>query len=274
MKKHKKYKKKFDKKYIFWVAGILILFLGSLGIYYRIDPALFAKLSFYLDLANPSVKLVQVQEGLRKEQVADLLSTRLGWDETKKQDFLKLHLAYNTADAEGMYFPKTYLVNESEDPTKVSAEMFEEFSSEVGELEENVVNKITDRKTALIIASIIQREAAGKHDMRLISGIIWNRIRNGMKLQLDATLQYAKGNRVEGWWKQVRPEDKKIVSDYNTYLYKGLPTGAISNPGLDAIWAAYNPLPTECMFYLHDRNRKIHCSKTYEGHRRNINLYY
>ena len=194
MKKNKKKGKKLNKKYIFLAGGIFVLAFGGIGLYYRLDPTLFTKLSFYLDLANPSVKMVRVQEGLRKEQVADLLSTKLGWDETKKQDFLKLHLAYNTADAEGMYFPKTYLVNENEDPTEISAEMFEEFSSEVGELEENVVGKITDRKTALVIASIIQREAAGKHDMRLISGIIWNRIRSGMKLQLDATLQYAKGN--------------------------------------------------------------------------------
>lgn len=270
----KKHKKKLNKKYVLLSLGFFVLFFGFIGVYYRFDPGLFARLSFYLDLANPSVKVVRVQEGLRKEEVADLMSVKLGWDETDKEDFLKLHLAYNTADAEGMYFPKTYLVNQNEDPTEVSAEMFEEYSKEVSEIEDDVTPKITDRKTALIIASIIQREAAGKNDMRLISGIIWNRIKRGMKLQMDATLQYAKGNPADGWWQQVRPEDKKIVSDYNTYLHKGLPAGAIASPGIDAILAAYNPMPTECMFYLHDRNRKIHCAKTYEGHKRNINLYY
>lgn len=270
----KKHKTKLNKKYIFLAGGFLVLFLGSIGLYYRLDPSLFTRLSFYLDLANPSVKVVRVQEGLRREQVAEVMGAKLGWDELDKEDFLKLHLDYNTPDAEGMYFPKTYLVNQYDDPTEVSAEMFEEYSKEMEDIEEVVTKKTTDRKTALIIASIIQREAAGKTDMRLISGIIWNRMNRGMKLQIDATLQYAKGNPADGWWKAVKPEDKKIKSDYNTYLHKGLPVGAISNPGPDAIFAAYNPMPTECMFYLHDRNRKIHCAKTYEGHKRNIELYY
>ena len=124
------------------------------------------------------------------------------------------------------------------------------------------------------IASLIQREAAGKEDMALISGIIWNRIWSGMKLQIDATLQYAKGSEEEGWWQLVYPEDKKIKSEYNTYLNKGLPPSAIANPGRDAIYAAYHPKKTECLFYLHDKKRKIHCSKTYEEHKELIKKYY
>jgi UPF0755 protein len=57
-------------------------------------------------------------------------------------------------------------------------------------------------------------------------------------------------------------------------LHPGLPPGPIANPGLDAIYAAYNPQKTDCMFYLHDKNRQIHCSKTYEEHKQNIGLYY
>jgi uncharacterized YceG family protein len=132
---------------------------------------------------------------------------------------------------------------------------------------------IGNENTALKIASIIQREAAGKEDMRLISGIIWNRIFSGMKLQIDATLQYAKGSEEDGWWKQVASEDKKIESLYNTYRYKGLPPGAIANPGPDAIKAAFYPQKTDCLFYLHDKNRKIHCTKTYEEHKKNIEIY-
>jgi len=128
--------------------------------------------------------------------------------------------------------------------------------------------------TVIKIASIIQREAASKSDMALISGIIWNRIFSGMKLQIDATLQYAKGNEEDGWWGQVSSADKKIKSPYNTYLNIGLPPSAIANPGLSAITAAYNPQKTDCLFYLHDKNKKIHCSKTYEEHKANIAKYY
>ncbi len=132
--------------------------------------------------------------------------------------------------------------------------------------------QVINLDTAITIASIIQREAAGPHDMNLISGIIWNRIFKGMSLELDATLQYAKGD--EGnWWPQVTGKDKYIESPYNTYQNKGLPPGAISNPSIDAINAAYNPKKTDCIFYLHDKNRKIHCTKTYAEHKKNVDRY-
>jgi UPF0755 protein len=95
-----------------------------------------------------------------------------------------------------------------------------------------------------------------------------------MNLDIDATLQYAKGNAETGWWPQVHPRDKKINSPYNTYTHKGLPPGPISNPGLAAIEAAYNPQKTNCIFYLHDKNRKIHCSETYAEHKNFIDIYY
>ena len=256
---------------------LLILLIGTLlGIvfYYGLDPSLLTKLSFYQNLANPSIRIVRVQEGLRKEEIAEVMVNKLDWGETQKNDFINTHLALNGANLEGRYFPKTYLINKDETPSVVSATMFDEFSKQTEKIKKPTSKDIINEDTAVKIASIIQREAAGKNDMKLISGIIWNRIFNGMKLQIDATLQYAKGSEEEGWWQRVNPEDKKIKSSYNTYLHEGLPPGAIANPGLDAISAAYNPQKTNCMFYLHDKNRKIHCSVTYEEHRKNIEKYY
>lgn len=246
--------------------------------HYGFSPDLLTKLSFYINLANPSVRIVRVEEGLRKEEVAEVVADRLGWDEKKKEDFINIHLALNTANQEGRYFPKTYLIGKDENPSGVGVAMFGEFSAQVSKIKKphsnNKSKQIINEDTVVTIASLIQREAAGKHDMKLISGIIWNRIWKGMKLQVDATLQYAKGSEEEGWWKQVTKEDKKIKSYYNTYLYPGLPPGAIANPGLAAIEAAYNPQKTDCLFYLHDKNRKIHCSRTYEEHKKNIEIYY
>lgn len=256
---------------------LLVLLIGTLlGIvyYYDLDPALLTKLSFYQNLANPSVRIVGVQEGLRKEQIAEIMVNKLNWGETQKKDFINAHLALNSSNLEGRYFPKTYLINKDESPLIVSATMFDEFSKQTEKIKKPKTAQIINEDTAIKIASIIQREAAGKNDMRLISGIIWNRIFNGMKLQIDATLQYAKGSEEEGWWRRVTPEDKKIKSSYNTYLYEGLPPGAIANPGLDAISAAYNPQKTDCLFYLHDKNKKIHCTVTYEEHKKNIQKYY
>jgi len=255
------------KKYFLILPVLFILSVLSVVFYYRFDPALLTKLSFYVNLANPYMRIVRVQEGLRKEEVAEVMVGKLDWDEKDKKDFI------SNAKVEGHYFPKTYLIYKDEEPSTVVATMTKEFSKQLSKVKKPKSKQIVNEDTAIKIASIIQREADGKNDMALISGIIWNRIFSGMKLQIDATLQYAKGSEEEGWWEEVIPADKKIKSSYNTYLHEGLPPGAIASPGFNAIYAAYNPQKTDCLFYLHDKKRKIHCTKTYEEHRKNIEIY-
>ena len=259
------------------IAGLLFVSAGGLVaimIYYNFDWSNLSDLAFYENLANPSVRIVRVQEGLRKEQVAEIMVNKLGWDGKEKDRFINFHLALNSNNLEGHYFPKTYMLNKDDNPTDVTATMLHEFSKQVGTIKKTKSTQIINQDTALKVASIVQREAAGKTDMKLISGIIWNRIFGGMKLQIDATLQYAKGTEEDGWWGKVTPEDKNIESPYNTYLYKGVPPTPIANPGLAAIEAAYNPQKTTCLFYMHDKNKNIHCAKTYEEHKRNIDRYY
>ena len=95
----------------------------------------------------------------------------------------------------------------------------------------------------VIMASIIEREAKGDSDRGIISGILWNRIRNGMPLQVDAA-----------------PE---------TYKTKGLPKNPICNPGLEAIKAAMYPQNSSYFYYLHDKNGVIHYARTFEEHKQN-----
>jgi UPF0755 protein len=242
--------------------------------FYGIDVSELASLTFYESLANPSVKIIKIPEGLRKEEIADLVGNKLDWTTEEKDEFINAHLAFNTPNLEGHYFPKTYMIPKDEEPSGVTAVMLHEFAKENSKIVKPKSAQIINADTALTIASIIQREAGGKSDMKLISGIIWNRIFKGMKLQIDATLQYAKGSEEEGWWEQVDPSDKKIDSPYNTYTNKGLPPTPIANPGLAALDAAYNPQKTSCLYYLHDKNRVIHCAATYEEHKKNIEKYY
>ncbi|MFZ2522498.1 MAG: endolytic transglycosylase MltG [Minisyncoccia bacterium] len=242
--------------------------------YYGFDPKVLLSFSFYENLANPSIKIIKIQEGLRKEELAEILGSKLGWDKFEKSTFINAHLALNTGNLEGQYFPNTYMIHKDEKPIAVTSTMINEFTKQTAKVKKTKSSKITNPDTALKIASIIQRESGGKNDMKLISGIIWNRLFNGMKLQMDATLQYAKGSEEDGWWGRVDPKDKSINSPYNTYANKGLPPSPIANPGLAAIEAAYNPIATNCIYYLHDKRGKIHCSKTYDGHKRNIEIYY
>lgn len=258
------------KKYILMAISLLVLIVLFIVFYYKFDPSLLTSLSFYESLANPSMRVVRVEEGLRKEEIAKVMADKLNWSEQEKEDFIS---NTNTVNIEGHYFPMTYLVYKDENPAEVTTTMLDEFTKQVSKIKKPKSQQIVNEDTALKIASIIQREAGGKGDMNLISGIIWNRIFSGMKLQIDATLQYAKGNEENGWWGKVTLADKEIKSSYNTYLYAGLPPGAIANPGLAAISAAYNPQKTNCLFYLHDKNRQIHCAVTYKQHKKNIEIY-
>lgn len=255
------------KKYIFILLALLVGGVSAVFFLYKFDPSLLTDLSFYVNLANPYMRIVRVQEGLRKEEIAKVMADKLDWTDKEKEAFL------NNVNVEGHYFPKTYLIYKDADPAAVTDTMVSEFSKQVSKIKKPISKQLINEDTALKIASMIQREAGGKSDMNLISGIIWNRIFKGMKLQIDATLQYAKGSEEEGWWGQVVSADKKIDSSYNTYIYTGLPPGAIANPGLAAISAAYNPKKTDCLFYLHDEKRQIHCAKTYEEHKKNIEIY-
>lgn len=258
--------------YFLMLPLIPLLMLGGLMRYYHIPISDLASLSFYENLANPSVRMIYIQEGWRKEQVAESVGSKLGWDDEEKKDFLNAHLALGKETSEGFYFPQNYMIMKDANPEEVSEMMINAYDKKTSQIKRGKSSTILNEDTALIVASIIQREAGGKSDMRLISGIIWNRIFKGMKLQMDATLQYAKGDE-DLWWPQVKSEDKYIISPYNTYQNKSLPPTAIANPGFAALEAAYNPQKTSCIFYLHDKKRRIHCAKTYEEHKKNIEKY-
>ncbi len=220
------------------------------------------------NLANPLVRYVKVTEGLRKEEIANKVGKALAWNDEEKQQF-----AYVAAVDEGKLYPETYILPDSIKPIDFKERMVTRFNQKVTAKSKTLLKNSINLSTAVKIGSIIQREAAGKQDMNLISGIIWNRLFKGMSLDIDATLQYAKGNEEDGWWPRVVSKDKYIDSPFNTYENKGLPPTPISNPGLAAITAAINPTKTDCLFYLHDKKRVIHCSVTYAEHVKKIKKY-
>ncbi|MES2408715.1 MAG: endolytic transglycosylase MltG [Patescibacteria group bacterium] len=230
----------------------------------------FSHPEFYEALANPTVRYVKVAEGLRKEEIESALDDKFAWDATDTADFLG-HDEFRQNKFEGKYYPDVYLIPRDASGAEVKQMMNERFAKNYAEVKSGISTSTISTDRVLAIASIIQREAAGKSDMNLIAGIIWNRLFAGMPLQMDATLQYVKG--VEGdWWPDVLSKDKKLDSPYNTYQNKGLPPSPIANPGLAAITAALNPQKTDCIYYLHSKGQ-IYCSKTYAEHLKNIEKY-
>ena len=224
--------------------------------------------------ASPSVKFVKVYPGMRKEELVSFLSQKLAWNDFEEKQFLNIAKPMDMDDVEGYYYPDAYLLPPGIGGYETGKMMINRFNDKVMTRYASSTKKIISVDVALKIASIIEREAGGKNDMRLISGIIWNRIFKDMSLDMDATLQYVKGNEGNGWWPKINSEDKFIESPYNTYRNKGLTPTPISNPQLASIEAALNPKKTNCLFYLHDKYRRIHCSATYKEHVKNITRYY
>jgi UPF0755 protein len=118
----------------------------------------------------------------------------------------------------------------------------------------------------LTMASILEKEVKSENDMKIASGIFWDRIEAGMPLQSCATVAYVLGQEK----KQYSIADTQISSPYNTYLVKGLPPGPIDNPGMNSIEAAIYPTKTEYQFFLTDpATGNTIFSKTLEEHAAN-----
>ncbi len=220
-------------------------------------------------IRHPDLVWITVHEGLRKEQIGESLALRLGWNDVQLDEWNSVN-DDNSEYKEGVYYPDTYLLPLDETPTQIAKRFVDKFNEKIAPLLSQFAAKDIKWTTGIKIASLIEREAAGPQDMKLISGIIWKRLDIGMKLEIDATMQYTKGKVNGKWWGSIDLSEKQSDSLYNTYKHKGLPPTPISNPGLEAIEAALNPDDTSCIFYLHDADKKIHCAKTYAEHKENI----
>ncbi len=241
-------------------------------------------------MKNPYMKWIVIPEGLRKEQIAEILASNLGWSDAEKIEWITKDTDTDSNYMEGVYFPDSYLIPMNDTPAEVAQIFINEFN---GKFEPYLTESLQQNirwPTVLKIASIVQREAAGTNDMPLISGIIWNRLSAGMELDVDSTIQYIDDDithygkvsngeqllnyrRAGSWWSPIKASDTSIKSAYNTYLNKGLPPTPICNPGLDAINAVLNPATTSCIYYLHDSSGQIHCADTLEEQDQNIQEY-
>ena len=215
----------------------------------------------------PDLAWVTISYCLRREQIGEILGEKLGWD-AKKLD------RWNAIGKEGQYYPDTYLVPVDEVVEVTAQRFFDRFNEKMAPLMDKFLVENILWTTGVKIASLIARESGGPDDMKLISGIIWNRLNSDMRLQIDSTMQYTRGKADGKWWGSIDLAEKRKDSPYNTYLYKGLPPTPICSPGIEAIEAAVEPEETDCLFYLHDSSGQIHCAKTYEEHVQNIKWYY
>lgn len=211
---------------------------------------------------------VTIQEGLRKEEIAEILSKELGISETE----------FNSLAQEGYLYPDTYLIPKNPTTQQVIDILHTTFETKLTpEMRTAIKRKGMTTDEVVTLASILEREAFGDNDRQDIANILYRRLDEGIPLQVDATVQYILGYQPDEqrWWKKTLSfDDLKINSPYNTYKVTGLPPGPISNPGIQSIEAVINAdANTPYLFYIHDPSGNTHYAKDSEGHQANIDRY-
>ncbi len=213
------------------------------------------------DYGLPPVRITFVEGVTVREaaaQVADALPT------TSAANFFVLAKPH-----EGYLFPDTYFFQPSTDEATIVSTMQANFTAKVAPMEKDITASGHSLSEIVTMASLIEKEARTTADRRMVAGILWNRIKAGMPLQVDAVFGYIFNRDTYS----PSYADLKVDSLYNTYLHKGLPPGPICNPGLDALEAAITPTATDYLYYLTDKNGIMHYATTYAAHQSNQRKY-
>lgn len=169
---------------------------------------------------------------------------------------------YGLRNLEGYLFPDTYEIEHGDTLEEIVKKMLDNFDKKLTpELREEIGNQGKTISEIVTIASLLEKEVKTTADKKIVSGILWKRLKNDIPLQVDATITYITGKRTI----KISKEDLEIDSSYNTYKYKGLPPGPICNPGMESILAAIYPTETDFWYYLSTPEKTIF-SKTLEEH--------
>ena len=125
---------------------------------------------------------------------------------------------------------------------------------------------------ALIMASIIEKEAAAGGDRRLVAAVLVNRLKRGMRLQSDPTVQYDTAES-PAEPKPITKIELKTKTPWNTYVISGLPKTPICNPGQESIMAALHPADSDYLYFVSDGKGGLRFAKTLDAHNRNVRLF-
>ncbi len=219
---------------------------------------------------------VTIPEGFTIDRIARRLSTRAGIDSTGfvswcRADSVRRRFGVLAPSMEGFLMPDTYFMIRGDDADYVGEMMAAQAERVWSGLPG--IDSSADWNTRLrlvTLASIVQLEAAVDEEMPTIAGVYTNRLRIGMLLQADPTVQYLTGrDRITGG------ELRDASNRYNTYIYKGLPPGPIGNPGRRALEAACKPESHEWIFFVArgDTSRRHRFARTLAEHNANVKLY-
>ncbi len=213
------------------------------------------------DYGLPPVRLTFVEGTTVREMAAQIATAFPG---ISSSDFF----AAGQPD-EGYLFPDTYFFSPSANTASVIAMMRANFDAKIAPLMGDLRASGRSLADTVTLASLVEKEARTTANRRIVAGILDNRLKLGMPLQVDAVFGYIYGRDTYS----PSYADLTVDSPYNTYTHKGLPPGPIDNPGLDSLEAVLNQTKTNYLYYLTDRNGVMHYATTYAQHQANLRKY-
>jgi UPF0755 protein len=206
-------------------------------------------------ISNKNTKLV-IKEGFNRLQILEEIPSFV----KDKNTFLE-----KTKGEEGFLFPDTYFINTSTDILTIIKMMEDRYGEVFTKISSNKKYTKKEEYELIILASILEGEGKGFEDKKIIAGILYNRLKIGMRLQVDTTTLFIKD------YKNII--DSKTLEKYDTYQYTGLPPGPINNPGETSIIAAMNPYKNDYLYYITGNDGRFYYATTFEKHRQNIKNY-
>jgi UPF0755 protein len=206
---------------------------------------------------------IRIPEGATTKEMSIIFGSVL-------QRFNKANFAVRAQPMEGYLFPDTYFFYPNATEETVIEAMRQKFDEKVATIDP--VTRAFGRplEDTVTMASIVEREASNMQDRRMIAGVLWNRLKRGMPLQVDVTFLYTIG---KGTFQLTRADLSK-ESPYNTYVNKGLPPTPIGSPSLDSLTAAVTPIKSDYLYFLADRNGVTHYCKNYACQEANKQRYF
>ncbi|MCD6133852.1 MAG: endolytic transglycosylase MltG [Deltaproteobacteria bacterium] len=219
--------------------------------------------------SKPPVIKVTIPEGYTIEQIAEVLDSS---HVIRKEEFLEtcnnkkfVHSLVKETSLEGFLFPDTYIFYRGEKAEQIIRTMVNRFNEVYSRLSPSK----NDRYKILKIASIVEKETAKNEEKAEVSAVIYNRLKKGIKLCMDSTVIYGLSN-FDG---NLKKEDLKKPTPYNTYLFYGLPPTPICNPGRNSLIAALHPANVDYLYFVSKGDGTHIFSKNLKEHKIWVNKY-
>ncbi|HVX88454.1 MAG TPA: endolytic transglycosylase MltG [Gemmatimonadales bacterium] len=215
-------------------------------------------------------------EGLTLPEVAQEAAEQLGLPADSflaaaRDTALIRELGLDGKDLEGYLLPETYTIPVTTTARELVRLMAQQFlASWDPAWDAGLVERRLSRRQAVILASIVEGEAKLDAERPIIAAVYDNRVRLGMPLQADPTVQYAIWLKTGKRKKRLFEKDYLIRSPYNTYIIPGLPPGPVNSPGLASIRAAIEPASVPYLYFVADTGGHHVFTETYQEHLRAI----